>query len=445
MISTLLFFALSHYEPFQGAGHVAPFVKAMASAQGLDVTYSVSVVGGTEEKYHFVVARPDKVVIESGKQTLIADGKHVTTYYKETNLYWVEEQSSDFIGVVLSGDDFLLWRPFLSPNAFDSLAQTRREGTKLRNGETLNVISGLRDSSGDRTIKLYLGLQDHLVRQAVLTDLSSIEPVSKIFSVDSISTKQIEESAFVFSPPNGSRRITEMEMRIEFCKSLVIWTKTGGNLGYPGGGVRYKPVRAGSDAIVEEFGQFFVDEFSKYPLAFLQACNIRQVLLVEQLMVGNQKRNGAAAAQINALAFDIGLIANKRHIQNSIHHEFFHYIEQHFNGVQSFKDPHWAALNPKGFRYLSSGADAFAKGVTFEITHPKPGIINDYCLYALEEDKAEVWTLNFFPEQWAKVRPFLLSDPIVAAKVRFLRAFARSKCKAMDDAYWHALTGDDFK
>ena len=57
------------------AGHLAPYVKAMSSAEGLDVTYSIFEVGGTQTQYHVVLAKPNLASIETPWKTIVADGE----------------------------------------------------------------------------------------------------------------------------------------------------------------------------------------------------------------------------------------------------------------------------------------------------------------------------------------------------------------------------------
>ena len=60
-----------------------------------------------------------------------------------------------------------------------------------------------------------------------------------------------------------------------------------------------------------------------------------------------------------------------RHV---IHHEYFHMVEEQVNGSAYFKDPKWAALNTKGFKY-GSGGDKMRDGNVTPLTHPQAGFV----------------------------------------------------------------------
>lgn len=439
----LLFALLTHAPMSQQTGHLSAYARSLASAPALEVTYTSSTVGGQEKHYRLVLQRPNKMILESKDQTVTADGKKVTTFYKSLNRFWIEDQDPQFVASILEGPDFFPWRPYIDSSALAGIRSTRREGARTKNGVALNLVSAAFDTNGEVVMRLYLDPKDSLPRQAVMTNSTTSDSDSNVINVEALSIDRLSDSAFEFRPPNGSTEITEMEMRVAYCRAIIKKPTAVSNLGYRDGQIRYRTVV--NHDLADDFVEHFMNEFTKYPLAFLQACDLREIVLVENLIVDGQKRGGAAASPIRSIAFDVGVALDKKYAVNTIHHEFYHYLEQYYFGSQGYKDPKWALLNPRDFRYKGSGVQARSAGVTFEINHPSPGFINEYCTYALEEDKAEVWTVSFFPEKWAKVRAFLDRDPIVAAKIRYLRAFAKAKCRTMDDGYWHTLTGDDFK
>ncbi|MBS1709756.1 MAG: hypothetical protein JSS65_13675, partial [Armatimonadetes bacterium] len=56
------------------------FDKALESAQGLDVKFSVRELGGAASEYQISLAKPDKARIITPEKTIVADGKQITVY-----------------------------------------------------------------------------------------------------------------------------------------------------------------------------------------------------------------------------------------------------------------------------------------------------------------------------------------------------------------------------
>src|SRR5690606_1012800 len=71
-----------------------------------------------------------------------------------------------------------------------------------------------------------------------------------------------------------------------------------------------------------------------------------------------------------------------------IHHEFYHLLEEEWNGDPYFKDPAWAALNTPEHRYGAGGAANRDRRLSL-FNHPAPGFVSRYAMTGLEEDKAE--------------------------------------------------------
>ena len=74
--------------------------------------------------------------------------------------------------------------------------------------------------------------------------------------------------------------------------------------------------------------------------------------------------------------------------------------------------------------------------------HPQPGFASKYTMSGLEEDKATLWAALFVPERWALLKKMIAVDPIIAAKVQYLRDFARSKSPEMEGEYWEIVVAE---
>ncbi len=204
--------------------------------------------------------------------------------------------------------------------------------------------------------------------------------------------------------------------------------------------LKFKPVENESDAIA--YVDLFVEEFSKYPVDLIKSSGLRRVEFVEKLAVGSQFRAAVPDCENEVLYYDVSYARSQRYSRHVVHHEFYHMIEQQWNGNSFYKDPNWALMNDKDFKYGTGGSDAYGQGDVWSFVHPRPGFLNLYSTYGLEEDKAEVWAVLFVPDNWRIVKPAVLDDPILRAKVNYIREFARSKSPTMDDEYWKSVSGE---
>ncbi len=204
--------------------------------------------------------------------------------------------------------------------------------------------------------------------------------------------------------------------------------------------LNFRPVQSEPEA--NAYVDLFIEEFAKYPPDFIKASKLKRVELVEGLAIGPQFRAAVPDYAHDVLYYDVSYVRNQRYSRHVIHHEFYHMLEQEWHGNAYFKDPDWAALNVSEFKYGNGGSDAYGRGDVWSFVHPKPGFLNIYSTYGLEEDKAEVWAVLFVAENWRLVKQTVMDDAILRAKVNYLRGFGRSRSAAMDDAFWKQVAGD---
>ena len=198
------------------SGHLSPYVKAMSAAKGLDVTYSVSVVGGSRSQYHIVLAKPDKALIETPSKTYVADGENITVYDKGRNTYFVKEQDKESMLEIFEDEDLMIWRSFFDAKAFDKVASTSEGGSRMRRGEKLNTVTVQIDEKGEFTMKLHISDKDNLVRQAELISMEGSTAKRRVLSVSKITTSVPDSDMFVFNAPADAKELTEAELNAEW-------------------------------------------------------------------------------------------------------------------------------------------------------------------------------------------------------------------------------------
>ncbi|MDC0143533.1 putative zinc-binding metallopeptidase [Verrucomicrobia bacterium] len=180
------------------------------------------------------------------------------------------------------------------------------------------------------------------------------------------------------------------------------------------------PVRADKKQL-DLYRKILAAELGKYPMPLLQKSKLKGIAIVKNLSVAGQRRAAMPDYENEILYLDFQRGAhNPAYQAHVIHHEFFHLLEQELNGSAYFKDPEWAKLNPKNFRYGKGGKKQRGND-NFALVHPQSGFINRYSTSALEEDKAEIYAALFIPGERKKINAMAAKDTHLAAKIKMMR------------------------
>jgi hypothetical protein len=169
--------------------------------------------------------------------------------------------------------------------------------------------------------------------------------------------------------------------------------------------------------------QLFEKEWRKYSKNYTFNTNVKQIAFVKNLAYAGQTRAAIPDAYKEILYYDF-LVGNydSTYQKHVVHHEYYHMIEEQFNGSQYYKDAKWASFNNPKFQYGMGGA--YARGSDqYPITHPLDGFMNLYSISGLEEDKAEVYAFLFVKEEYEKVKEWLDKDVILSKKVNYMKEF----------------------
>lgn len=199
--------------------------------------------------------------------------------------------------------------------------------------------------------------------------------------------------------------------------------------------VTSKPIDSKSLPTARVFWKYFQEEFGKYPTAFLKRVGLKEINFVTRLAVGGMPVKAMPDYVNERLVLDVDMADDEWYSRHVVHHEFYHLVEEQMFGSAYYKDPVWAAMNTKGFKYGNGGASAQNPEVT-PLTHPHPGFINLYSESGLEEDKAEMWTVVMFGDDWRTVSPWMKKDAILRKKAEYLEKFAKKTCPEMDAKFF---------
>lgn len=164
-------------------------------------------------------------------------------------------------------------------------------------------------------------------------------------------------------------------------------------------------------------------EFKKYPKAFLKKTQLKEVALVYHLNIYNQYRAALPDYNLERLYFDFSEGWHREIYQRHvIHHEFFHMIEQEFNGDAFWFDKDWNSFNPANSRYGNGGMMSQSSSINYyEMNHPSEGFINLYSKSGLEEDKAEIFATLFVEKEYQKVSEWMKNDEVLKNKVEYMK------------------------
>lgn len=165
-------------------------------------------------------------------------------------------------------------------------------------------------------------------------------------------------------------------------------------------------------------------ELRKYSPDCLRRAGLRRILLCRELGEGWMTIPSLPNFR-QSLLLDIE--ASPAYLRRVLHHEVFHFIDFAGDGdVQH--DSHWQSLNEPGFLYVGSGRDVREGSVAW-FDDGRRGFVSHYARSALEEDKAEVFSM------WM-TRPDVLDglareDGRIAAKRGALGAQLAASCPCL--------------
>ncbi|WP_284244815.1 putative zinc-binding metallopeptidase [Thalassotalea insulae] len=200
--------------------------------------------------------------------------------------------------------------------------------------------------------------------------------------------------------------------------------------------ISYQILRENDRKKLDNYLNIFEQEFSKMPAELITLSNLKTVIFVKELYVGEQYRAAVPDYINEVLYYDINA-KNEGYARRVIHHEFYHMLEQQLFGSAYYKDPNWQNLNVANFAYGDGGHNARSSNVSL-FTNPYPGFVNGYAMSGLEEDKAEIWAVLWLDQYWQKTYPMLKHDCILADKVNMLITQLSEFAPSINSNYFHS-------
>lgn len=175
-----------------------------------------------------------------------------------------------------------------------------------------------------------------------------------------------------------------------------------------------------------DYVRLFEREFNKYPVEFIQKTNLRSIIIVQEVTNTDGALRTAVPDRENEVLYLQYPQKNyyPDYYKHTIHHEFYHMIEEEIYGTSFYKDPVWAMFNDTSFHYGNGGNSMYDKKVnTYKMDNPIKGFINLYSTSAIEEDKAEIYAILFVDLERKKLEEFAKTDKILEEKINYMKHF----------------------
>jgi hypothetical protein len=178
---------------------------------------------------------------------------------------------------------------------------------------------------------------------------------------------------------------------------------------------------------VERYLPLLREELSRHPKDLLRCAEVREIALVEGLVVGGQRRAAAPMRRVRTLILDVDAPGRTPEYERwTFHHELFHMIDMSQDELIR-ADSEWSRLNPAGFVYGAGGDRVYHDPETaYRWSAPPPGFVTLYATVGAEEDKAEMFAALLTRSQSLAAR--LETDAALRAKVALLKERLRATC-----------------
>ena len=189
---------------------------------------------------------------------------------------------------------------------------------------------------------------------------------------------------------------------------------------------------------LRDYLPMLAEELAVYPTELMVQVQLNHVVLCTHLSLDAKQTVGLVDFGRGDLYLDVNYLGvNPAYARKTIHHEFFHLLDNQSRGNKG-EDADWAALNPPEFRYGEGGRAALSNpNITTEFSDLTPGFLSRYSTSDVEEDKAEVFA--FLIVRPNSVAERVRSDPVVRAKVARIKAQLIAFSPDMDNSFWERV------
>jgi len=191
------------------------FGKAINDAKTVSSSYTFQTISkGGAEQYAITLKKPNLFRIDTPTQTIVADGKEVTTYDKSDKTYYKQPETSGELKTLFAPEELHVFAGFFDANAYKAV-RSKDLGNKMVKGGTMSAVEAAYDAQDRKVITYLLNPDDKVARKAQI-EIDRKDPERKLAMV--LDTKSlalngsVPDSTFTFEPPADSRELTLAEI-----------------------------------------------------------------------------------------------------------------------------------------------------------------------------------------------------------------------------------------
>lgn len=190
-------------------------------------------------------------------------------------------------------------------------------------------------------------------------------------------------------------------------------------------GLKITPLKNSDMPTLRAFSKLFVEEYSRYPLAWMPYITPPVISFVKavELMSGEM----VGGVEQGVVVYNITHLEDREYSKRMIHHELMHWAEN-FSGTR-YSSTTLILFNNYTQKYVLDSEYNFEE-------HPKSGFVTGYAETNSAEDKAEIYASLFTAAGQKKLAEWTKNDDDLRKKVEYLKHFIQRRVKKMDESYF---------
>lgn len=196
-----------------GVSLLAKHVSALQNAKSLEVVFTVRVLPSAGVEYRLYFMRPDKLRIEKPDGFIVADGKTIWTYFRESNTYTKRTGTLQDALQNLSGQEVMAWSAFFLKDQFKDI-KTAQVGSALTvQGHVVDPVTITLDARKNLSATLYVDRKLGIARGVLLKAERNNDSVETLIMASELrlGDDALSEELFAFQAPAGAKEVQYTE------------------------------------------------------------------------------------------------------------------------------------------------------------------------------------------------------------------------------------------
>ncbi len=199
-----------------GVSLLAKHVSALQNAKSLEVVFNVRVLPSAGVEYRLYFTRPDKLRIEKPDGFIVADGKTIWTYFKESNTYTKRSGTLQDALQSIGGQELVAWSAFFLKDQFKDIKTAQVGSPMTVQGYVVDPVTFTLDARKNLTATLYVDRKLGVARGVLLKATKNNDSVETLIVASELrlGNDALSEDLFAFQAPAGAKEVqyTENEL-----------------------------------------------------------------------------------------------------------------------------------------------------------------------------------------------------------------------------------------